>query len=66
MPLADYAVLSQTREKSENFFFKVRENSGDFTFSQGNYKFLLKARKKSGNFIISVAKLSLQLELKTM
>ena len=34
-----------------NFFFKVREKSGNFASGQGNSKFLVKVSEKSGNFI---------------
>ena len=45
--------VATVREKSlENDFFQVREKSGNFNFSQGNFENVAKVREKSGNLRI--------------
>ena len=43
--------VATVREKSlENeIFFQVREKTGNFNFSQGNFEKMIKVREKSGN-----------------
>ena len=45
-----FSGLPHIREKSGNFFFKVRELSGNFADSQGNLELLVNVRELSGNF----------------
>ena len=44
--------VATVREKSLDYEkkFQVREKSGNFTISQGNFEKMKKVRKKSGNF----------------